>query len=268
MGRQIVVISLFLLSVVPRRAVFSFPTGAGGCVGGMAAVGGSHLRVGDETTTHPQQPSPLNYLTVFSVNGQEQAIPKDGRQQPLVLTAGVDHEWSLRQDPPAFECNDCPSYYIKGFLVRFEAENGEPVAQRALLAAKEWKAQVATASEAPILGITHTNDDIKESVSGTIRLDSAADSVYLDITVVYQNSEGYIAPPSAARGWVSRYGHVRYSLNFVDDEDESTLQPTKSPTQQEKDEQIQAIVTDIKVKYVGVGLLSSFEAFQEVARLE
>jgi len=85
-------------------------------------------------------------------------------------------------------------------LVRFEAGKGETSSTAGTLSGKGMETQVATAFEAPVVGITHTNNDIKESVNGTIHLDSAADCVHLDITVVYQNGEGYIAPPSGARG--------------------------------------------------------------------
>ena len=100
----------------------------------------------------------------------------------------------------------------KGILVRLESVTGELDLTAALLPG--LNTVVASACEAPVVGISHSEASFKKETGGTIRLDEAGE-VYLDITMVGINDN-----------IGSVYGHTRFLLSFVAPADA----PVDSPT--------------------------------------
>jgi hypothetical protein len=97
---------LLSLSSMTVRIVTSFPTGAGGCDGGMAAVGGTHLGSDGRIVSN-------NTLATGGVNVAIGNITLDVNI-PLNLSLAEDHIITI----------DSIEFPLRGILIRAEAPDG------------------------------------------------------------------------------------------------------------------------------------------------
>lgn len=174
----------------------AFPTGAGGCAGDMAAVGGSHL---DNANGRPVSNNTL------LAGGVEVRIGNATLEvdSSLDLETGVNHTITIIST----------QFPVRGILIRLQAPDGVDTAN-VLTPALQMK--VADICVSPIVGTTHYNNNEKVELSSVVRFDEAIDSVFFDITGVFiNNAEGSV------------YVYSRYTVNFISD---GTPAPTASPT--------------------------------------
>lgn len=177
---------LAALVVPPFSGVFTtvqaFSTGAGQCLVGQVSVGSPHLpdTQGDNGTL-------AGIAIEFLVDGTVVPDPS----VPFALTPGLDHAVVLKATGKP----------LRGFLVAVSSPNDASLDLTSAIAPDTATGQIAGTCATPVVGITHKDNTDKTSVSGILRVDSAADLV-LDITVVLQNSNG-----------ISSFGYTRFSAS-------------------------------------------------------
>lgn len=163
--------------------VDAFSSGAGGCEGGMAAVGSTHL---DNSNGRPVMSG------VFE-DGDIQVM-LDG----VVITPNTPMDVPIQQDV-MISVNALDVSYL-GILIRLEAPSGVDTVGSLVPGANT---QLANACSSPIIGITHTDSTEKTMVTGTLRFDTEVSDVILDISIVFvNNNDG------------SAYVYDRFNVNF------------------------------------------------------
>ena len=182
------------------KEVKSFPTGAGGCEGGIAAVGGSHLGLSDGRVVSN------NSLETGGVTVQIGNFTLD-TNSPLDLATLENHTITIISS----------QFPIRGILIRVEADG----ADTSTILTPGPLTKEAIACVAPIVGTTHIDSSDKSELTSVIRFDENLDSVILDITGVFVNS------PDG-----SVYVYSRYLVNFVSSTPQ-TSEPTAAPTNNE-----------------------------------
>jgi hypothetical protein len=175
-------VSLLALFVCHLSWVDAFSTGAGGCDGGMAAVGGMHL---DDSNGREVRESTLAQGAIEVSIGSQ------------ILSAATTTDVPIGKDLVLSVIANDIQY--KGLLVRLEASSGVATAGALMPGANTQNAIVCTA---PIVGITHTDNSEKNMATGAIRFDEEVLNVALDVTVVFENSA------------VSAYVYSRLLVNF------------------------------------------------------
>jgi hypothetical protein len=195
--------------------VQAYPTGAGSCLGGQAAVGGAHLDA-DTVNTGSLEDGGLQVM----INGSPITD-----MTTVNATETVDIE--LVSSDKGF----------KGFLIRLGAgeEEGEDqgVARQAevdftsvLMADDEDESVQEESTHCPdenAGGLTHTSNDVKTTVSGMFEIPQpVAGGVMMDVTVVMENGE------------VSEYYHTSYMLTV---EGETTEEDGEDGTDMEDEEE-------------------------------
>jgi len=158
-----------LLFVIQKKADAN-SSGAGGCAGGMAAVGGLHL---DTTDGRSYTSGTLADVGVVVQIGT------------TVLDVSVVNDFPIGQDLQ-ISVNTAAATPYKGVLVRLEAPAGVNTVAALM---PGTNTAIATQCVSPILGITHTNSNFKSTSTGTIRFDEEVLNVVLGITVVYFNDD-------------------------------------------------------------------------------
>jgi hypothetical protein len=189
-----IVITFLNLALLLRSSI-SFPSQAGGCDGGKAAVGESHL-----SNANGFQELSLSDagIKVFIGTNEIQEGSRFG------VLAGTPYPISVEGQ-------------FKGVLIRLEAELSQLNMTADLTPGTN--AQVASVCEAPVVGITHVDNSIKSEFSGTLLVEEPVAAV-VDITVVLQNNE---------TGSIFAYGG--FNLLFVDSAPTTpTLAPTIAPS--------------------------------------
>ncbi|GKY90714.1 hypothetical protein MPSEU_000044800 [Mayamaea pseudoterrestris] len=146
----------------------AFPTGAGGCSGGGAAVQGEHLDGSKDLTSGSLEEAGFQVL----LDGTQLSESDD-----FVIEVGKDAVLTL------VATGGTP---FKGVLMRVEASDVD-VQDTAALTPSD-NVQNAGVCAAPVGGVTHFNNDEKTSASATLRFDTATD-VTLDVTVVVANDD-------------------------------------------------------------------------------
>jgi hypothetical protein len=170
----LVVFLAWSLSSLQTTSAYSF--GAGGCSGGMPAVGAPHLPGGGISTTFKNGTLEQGSITVLL----------DG--QPLTpgvaasFVVGQSHTLTLQR-----------STGYKGLLFRL------PVGTTALSPQTgDTNLQVAmVCTQLSVSGVTHTSNNVKTQSSMDFQVNSAASTMPLDVTVVISNngaSEFYYSP--------------------------------------------------------------------------
>eukprot|EP00797_Seminavis_robusta_P030257 Sro628_g178040.1 n/a (839) ;mRNA; r:20721-23488 len=196
------------------RRTIAFPNGAGGCPGGVAAVGGNHRSSAVAITTGSLEENNLQ----LEINGQI-LQPRE----LLSLKTGVEHSWRLSST--AAEGDG-----FRGFLIRL---GGGPSEVDTTVALSSASIDVQEAFAACVLaqgvgGVTHNENALKRSVTGILRLDEVASNLPLDTTVVIENRNG-----------LSVYYYSAYALDFREEPvvgpltaapTRATPQPTSSPS--------------------------------------
>jgi hypothetical protein len=156
--------------LIPSQLATAFPSGAGSCPEGMAAVGGDHLNPAYTITTGGLAEGNLQ----LAINGR---VLLSGTR--INLLSGVEHSWTLSsRDQNGF----------RGFLLRLSGT--DQVDTTVALSSADTNVQEAL--DACIVaqgvgGVTHTDNDVKTGVSGVLRLDEVASNLLLDVTVVIEN---------------------------------------------------------------------------------
>jgi hypothetical protein len=158
----------------------AFSAGAGGCVGGAAAVGGSHLT--RETTLTGTLAE--GGLSVY-LNNELTDITT-----PLSLEVAK---------PYSVHVNGTSEY--KGILYRLESTLGLDVTGFVSTAPDDPRTKIADACASPATGLTHVNSDLKNNIPMFLTIESAG-TYKVDITIVAANNAS-----------VSEYYHSQFALN-------------------------------------------------------
>lgn len=185
---NIVVILFAWLQFIPITNAFS--TGAGGCPGGIAAVGGLHL------STDSDRPVDSNTL----INA--------GISVTINQTTLVDDDNTIVTEYPSNE-NLIISIFgtqipYLGFLIRVQLPDNEVGADLIQPYNDDMTSQIAEACASPAQGITHRNNSAKLLTSGLIYFDKPYTNITIDITVVFTNG----LPASI-------FAYSGYSINIV-----------------------------------------------------
>lgn len=175
--------------------VDAFSTGAGGCVGGMAAVGEPH-----KTSTIVQEIQwydPTVGIEVYI--GGNLLIP------PVTVPLLIGVEYTILIAATT-------SIVYTGFLIRFDSLSNRDIST-ALMKKDDADetiqyASVCTAEDA--IGLTHVNNDFKTRTEAVLRMDESGYGV-VDITLVYINN---------AESSVYSYGN--YTIQFIDPNEGNT----------------------------------------------
>ena len=166
--------NLLITAAALCKSALAFPSGAGACPEGIAAVGDSHLN---------------NHTTG--------TLAKGGFTVSLGGTALVDGVTST------FSTNTDVALTIsggtfRGFLMRL-GETGEVSTDNAFqVSGSDIQISFACLDEG---GVTHTSSSDKTTVSATLNMDASAVAMPLDVTVVVKNSGG-----------VSEFYHSQFKL--------------------------------------------------------
>lgn len=184
-----VLVHLLFLAVY---SVSAFPGGVGGCVGGRAAVEGAHLATSARIT------GSIGNVRLQMVLDDQFALRG---ATTMDFTVGGNHTLTLRMI-------DDTATAFRGFLFRL----GTPLDNTAFDttdALQRTTSDTSVAFEHCVInqgvgGLSHANANVKESVSGILRLDEPANNMPLDVTVVIQNRNG-----------LSEFYYQRFFLNAV-----------------------------------------------------
>jgi len=191
---------LFILILLSGVA-FANSNGAGGCDGGQAAVGGYHLDDSNDRTVISADLA----LGKVSVTIDDDLLEPDG--SAYTIQTQTDYTVTVTTENEAG---------FKGVLYRLEAPDG--VDTTGALEAINSDLQLANVCQAPVVGVTHTDNNSKMSVSARLRMDEPADYVVLEITVVGVNSvEGSV------------YGYNGFGLSVQGEAAPKTPSPTLPP---------------------------------------
>jgi hypothetical protein len=207
------------LAVLPYLA-YAFPTGAGGCEGGVAAVSGSHVVA--------------EIVEFGSLSDGNFVVRIDGQvltpNMPMDIPAGVDLSWEVTG-----------SDAFRGFLLRLDGGSGN-VDTTASLGPNPGQGGTVQVAENVCVdiygvgGVTHRSRALQASASGRLIVDEVSQGMNLDVTIVVEN-----------RNQVSEYYYTGYVLNAVeqattmppqdgddddddDDDDEGESVPVPAPT--------------------------------------
>lgn len=147
--------------------VDAYPSGAGGCMGGAAAVEGYHLDTADGR--------PVVGGTL--ADGAIRVTVGD-----VLLDANTVNEIPAGQDLlVGVEADDLS---FLGVLVRLQAPDGVDTTGALIPGANVGP---ANACASPVVGFTHTDSEEKMMATGTLRLDEESDGITLDVTIVFLN---------------------------------------------------------------------------------
>jgi hypothetical protein len=184
--------SLKTLLVVTCTSLFAsvdaFPTGAGSCVGGEAAVMGGHVTPADGKT-----------IVTGSLADGGVALLLNG--SPLVPGTAVD--FGVGTSSPQF-LTLAGSSDFRGLLVRLSAPDGVDTTN-SLIEQSDDLRSADNVCTAPVVGITHANRNLKNQQAMGLSI-GVVTEVTLDVTVVFANNSTD-----------SIYYFSSYTLNSVDD---------------------------------------------------
>ena len=191
----------------------AFPSGAGGCAGGQAAVSGSHLEslVVETGTLREQNVELLINGVLLESGGSAMEIP-----------IGVDHTWELRT-------RGVNTTGFRGYLMRLDggfpaidtSDTLQPIPGQA------GRVQVADTVCVGVGSVTHRSRVLMNSVTGYLRFDEVSTNVDLDVTIVFQNTNG-----------LSKYSYSPFLLTAVDEgaTEEEVVEEEESDVAEVEDE--------------------------------
>jgi hypothetical protein len=200
-GGVAVVAALAVVGVVfvafgPLSSAEAYSTGAGQCIGGMAAVGAPHMTA--TAVTGPLSDASL----VVAVNNRVFNVSEIGN---FYVETGTDYTILIQAQDGSF----------RGALIRASSDDGAEFTLEPGV-----NGQVATACADPgVLGVTHTSNDLKTELGATLNI-AVAGTIALDVTVVQsQNSNDG-----------SVYFYTPYALTATDTlPDVPTIEPVDLP---------------------------------------
>ena len=186
-SKSLINVSLFF-ALLTCNFVISYPDGAGGCSGGVPAVGGSHL------TAKTIVSRTLSKKRVkVSVGGITMAV---GRT--VVVPYGKS--LNIRVSGPT----------MKGILIRLRAPYG--VSTTDVLIPRPGLKR-ALVCKSPAVGVSHVNNTEVNVYQSVVRFMQPTPNVALDITIVYENeNEGDNNGEVESE---SEYAYGRIRLNFT-----------------------------------------------------
>jgi hypothetical protein len=161
--------SLFVAITLFASSAHAFSSGAGGCSGGQAAVMDFHLSAegGKASTTGSLADGGVGLLL--------DGVPLDAMLATASNFSTADiHVLTLAGTSP-----------YRGMLVRLSAPSGVDTTSSLLEVSADL--QDASSCSAPVVGITHTNSDLKNTQSMSLFLPSEGE-VTIDVTVVFANN--------------------------------------------------------------------------------
>jgi PDZ domain len=211
-----ITVQLFLLVTIQ---VHAYPTGAGSCPSGIAAVNGTHLNIennkvilGGRLVDHDI------IVTIDNDNDSDTTILVPYNR--TTTTATLNPSLYVKT-PYTISVSSTQSTYT-GVLIRMEVPfTGSSFSNNVTLLPLT-NTQVSFPClllDSNIMGITHFNNTFKQVHSGIMEVDQTIENVILDITVVMVNNAN-----------VSVYGYDRFLLNFIDPTVPSTPSSTSSST--------------------------------------
>jgi hypothetical protein len=184
---------LILLSL-HHSNVHAFPTSAGNCPKGIAAVGGSHLQFGPDFDNRPGRAGTLESEGItLSIGGTV--------LQPGVTASfpeATDLEWTIKAVDTAVP--------YEGVALRVEADESNTFTLTVTSDGLDELTQ-CDFEAGNVLGIEHRNKDKKTTSAGVVRFDLTG-PVSIDLTVVFTNGDS--DPPDNQ----SIYAHTAYSINI------------------------------------------------------
>lgn len=181
-------------------AVGSFPTGAGSCIGGQAAVSGSHLDFGPGSPS--RRVGGFGTLAEGNVTLRLGGSSVRADSTVTVLSIGKDVSWTL-------SAGKLP---IRGFLVRVQAPGGVETAAAITCGVNQT---LSSTCAPPIIGCTHTERSDKFNVTGgSLRFDNVTRGVKVDVTVVFQNN---FAVSGSTDTPASLYAYSSFNVDFLSD---------------------------------------------------
>lgn len=173
--------------------VNAYPTGAGSCVGGEAAVGGSHV---DQSNGKQVIGATLAQGKVgVKIDNGAYIAPEETND----LSTQTDYTITLETEF---------TQGFKGVLLRLEVLDSDTNVDTtgALTSVDANVLKICELCEAPVVGLTQVDSSPKISVEARMRLDQAATNVRLDVTMVAINNET-----------ISVYGYDAYYFSFNGD---------------------------------------------------
>jgi hypothetical protein len=200
-GGVAVVAALAVVGVVfvafgPLSSAEAYSTGAGQCIGGMAAVGAPHMTA--TAVTGPLSDASL----VVAVNNRVFNVSEIGN---FYVETGTDYTILIQAQDGSF----------RGALIRASSDDGAEFTLEPGV-----NGQVASVCTDPgVLGVTHTSNDLKTELGATLNI-AVAGTIVLDVTVVQSQN--------ANDGSV--YFYTPYALTATDTlPDVPTIEPVDLP---------------------------------------
>ena len=145
------------------QAAYSYPTGAGSCVGGQAAVDGNH-----RNSTSVRQDN---------LAGQGVMVMIDDARFDPDMVFEINKDYAIVVDAGPFGNS-------RGVLIR--VESGNPETEMFLDPVENTVSAALCDGQPGVQGLTHFNNTLKKIHSGTFRVTNP-DTVQLDVTVVSRN---------------------------------------------------------------------------------
>lgn len=195
-------LTVALAAMLIMEAVHAFPTQAGSCAARGNALGGLHwynMQAGG---------GPLSdYGLELRIDGT--SLSPGGFKQ---ISVGTRHSIEL--------VSIIPSNTFRGFLMRLESPDVDTV-EALSVPANVNNIQISKLMCVNIEGVgglTHTGREDKNRVKGFLQVDEQAWDLYLEVTVVVQNSLG-----------ISEWYYSEYTFEAVSLPPPTTSPPTKAP---------------------------------------
>jgi hypothetical protein len=189
------------IGLISVRSVKGFPNGAGGCEGGAAAVGGSHL-------------DPGKIIAETDLFSGGMSVIVGGRE----LDTAETFDFPVDEDLQILVNASFITY--RGILVRMQVPDTYTGDTANLLVPSSPDVKVADICEAPVVGITHTDSTDKYSSLSTVNFPVEVSRVIFDVTIVLYNQAN-----------ASVFVYSRYFANFLNTTaDVPTISPTPSGT--------------------------------------
>lgn len=201
--------------------VNAYPTGAGSCLGGVPAVGGSHITSNSSSSFFTSTTNSSNKLIrSSSLFDNDFLVTIDD----AFVTAGTTTNPSFNINTPYTISVYNNRFLYKGILIRMEVPTTSTTDDQSnftfIPTTNTQLSYVCVAQGSNVIGITHTNSSFKSIHSGIMEMSQPTTNVTLDITVVGVNNDT-----------ISLYAYDRLYIDFIDPNAPvvTTTRPTTSP---------------------------------------
>jgi hypothetical protein len=168
-----------VVTVLDVAIVDAFPSSAGSCISGTAAVGGSH------------RTNAVRFEGTLADIGVEVKIANVSLTTDTLIVETGEHTLEVIS----------ALHDYAGILLRIESSDGSMDLSSAIIPGTNTKA--AMTCIAPVGGVDHEDSAPKRISTATVRIDESSE-IYLDITVVGMNNDT-----------ASVFGYTRYQVKFT-----------------------------------------------------